>query len=182
LQDHVEGSERRAMPSTPQPQGALGNLVVEQDILIRASRAKVFEALTGDLSAWWGRPYIQDLSRARSVVLEPRLGGHFLEKWSDEEGAIWCTVTNLKRNERLILQGSMAMGGAVFGVIRFDLEDAPAGTRLKLSHRAIGEVNPELQQNYHGGWEDLLQRRLRAWVERGERMGLGHEPPMPDGE
>jgi DNA-binding transcriptional ArsR family regulator/uncharacterized protein YndB with AHSA1/START domain len=181
LQDHVEGSERRTMPSTPQSQGSLGHLVVEQDILIEAPRAKVFDALTGDLSAWWGRPYIQDVSRAQSVVLEPHLGGRFLEKWSDEEGAIWCTVTNLKKNERLILQGSMAMSGAVFGVIRFDLEDAPAGTRLKLSHRAMGEVNPDLQQGYHGGWEDLLQRRLRAWVERGERMGLGHEPPMPDG-
>ena len=178
LQDLAEGTGGETMPQALQHPGAVSSLVVEQDIVIQAPRARLFEALTGDLDAWWGRPYVQDHERVQSVSLEPRLGGRFIERWSEDEGAIWCTVTDFKRNERIILQGSMAMAGAVYGVIRFDLEDAKGATRLRLSHHAIGEVSMEQQQNYGRGWKDLLDTRLRAWVERGERLGLGHEPPL----
>jgi hypothetical protein len=40
----------------------------------------------------------------------------------------------------------------------------------------MGEVGPEMEQGYGAGWADLLGHRLRAWVEDGERRGLGHEP------
>jgi len=180
LQTLAERPGGTSMPQSLQNPGVLGSLVIEQDIVIGAPRARVFEALTGDLGAWWGRPYIQDHDRVQSVMLEPRVGGRFIERWSEDEGAIWCTVTDFKKDERIILHGAMAMAGAVYGVIRFDLEDAKGGTtRLRLSHHAIGEVNEELQKGYGGGWKDLLDTRLRAWLERGEKLGLGHEPPMP---
>jgi len=169
----------RTMSPSTLPQGSVTSLVIEQDIVIAAPRAKVFAALTGELSAWWGRPYIQDSDHVSNVVLEPRLGGRFLERWGEDEGAIWCVVTSIKKNDHILLQGSMAMPGAVYGVIRMDLEDTKGGTRLKLSHRAIGEVSEELQHSYVGGWKDLLDVRLRAWVERGVKLGLGHEPEMP---
>ena len=167
------------MPETNITPGAVGSLAIEQEIPIAAPRAKVFDALTGDVSPWWGRPYTQDAERIESLVIEPELGGRFMEKWSDEDGAVWCVVTNFLRDRRLILQGTMAMPGATFGSIRFDLEDGPdSGTLLKLSHHAIGEVTDTMRDGYDAGWTDLLGRRLKAWVESGERMGLGHEPPL----
>jgi hypothetical protein len=48
---------------------------------------------------------------------------------------------------------------------------------MKFSHRAFGALDEQAQANYAAGWSDLLDVRLRAFVERGERYGLGHEPP-----
>lgn len=178
LQQVVEQEgDRNVMPQVTAPTKAPGSLFIEQEIKLNASTRKVFAALTGDLSSWWGAPYLQDAKNAKSVHLEPKLGGRFLEKWSEDEGAIWAVVTNLKKNERIILHGSMAMPGAVYGTIRFDLEDEKGTTRLKLSHHAVGEVNEDLQEGYRGGWEDLLGLRLKSFVETGEKMGIGHEPP-----
>jgi hypothetical protein len=64
------------------------------------------------------------------------------------------------------------MGGAVLGVVAYNLEPKGKGTLLKLSHRATGEVTQDTEKNYGGGWQDLLGTRLRAFVERGERPGL----------
>ncbi len=68
------------------------------------------------------------------------------------------------------------MSGAVQGVIRFELEQSSNATTLKLSHCAIGEVNERLQATYDAGWRDLLEKRLKAFVEQGTKYGLGHEP------
>lgn len=166
------------MPQSTVPQGSVTTMIVEQDVVIAAPRAKVYAALTGDLAAWWGRPYVQDHEHVKSLEIEPRLGGRMLERWGEDDGNIWCQVTSIRKNQHLVLQGTMGMPGAVYGVVRFDLEDAKGGTKLKLSHRAFGEVSDEMGQAYVGGWKDLLDRRLRAWLERGEKLGLGHEPPM----
>jgi uncharacterized protein YndB with AHSA1/START domain len=159
----------------------LGRLDIRQEIEIAAPRRAVFAALTDDVSAWWGRPYTLDGDRARALVLEPRVGGLFLEQWGDDEGAIWCTVTAFARDRLVELQGPMGMSGAVLGRVRFELSDGPGGdasTLLKLDHRAIGELDPAAGASYDAGWRDLLDHRLRAWVEAGERRGLGHEPPL----
>jgi hypothetical protein len=48
----------------------------------------------------------------------------------------------------------------------------PDATRLKFSHSAIGDFGPEREQNYAYGWNELLDQRLRAWVEAGEARGV----------
>jgi hypothetical protein len=74
----------------------------------------------------------------------------------------------------------MGLPGVVHGVISFDLEAKDGGTVLKLSHRMVGEVNDEIEAAFSGGWQELLGRRLRSYVERGRRYDS--EPdPLPDG-
>jgi DNA-binding transcriptional ArsR family regulator/uncharacterized protein YndB with AHSA1/START domain len=180
LQRYVEATGGTDMPQSNLTTDGINVIQIAQDLHLAAPRAAVFAALTGDLSAWWGAPYLQDATRAQTVTREPRLGGLMFERWSDNERAIWAVVTDYKQDARIILRGAMAMPGVVEGYIRFDLEDAQdGGTDLKLTHHAMGEVNNELRVGYHGGWEDLLGNRLRAWVENGEKLGIGHEPPQP---
>ena len=105
------------------------------------------------------------------------MGGRCYEDWGDEQGALWATVTAVKKNELLEMTGPVGMSGAVQGVVRFELEPKGNTTVLKLSHRAIGEVNERQQEDYDAGWRDLLETRLKAFVEQGVRYGLGHEPP-----
>ena len=178
FQRDVEGSSKgeEAMPEMTAPMGTLGTFVVEQEVRIDAPRAKVFDAMTGDISAWWGAPYLQFAEGATAVTLDPKPGGFLRESWSDGDGAVWGTVTSFLRNERIIVTGAMGMSGAVHGTIRFDLKEPGGSTLVRLSHRAIGEVSEELQAGYGQGWQDLLGRRLKTFVETGRRMGIGHEP------
>jgi uncharacterized protein YndB with AHSA1/START domain/DNA-binding transcriptional ArsR family regulator len=166
------------MPTTAIPVGEVNTIQIEQEIRVDAPPAKVFDALTGDVSAWWGAPYLQSAPHARKVVLEAKPGGRFYEEWSNDEGAIWGFVTNIKKNERIIMNGAMAWSGNVQGLVRFDLEEDGGATVVRFTHKVMGEVDDEMRTAYSGGWEDLLGRRLKTFVETGEKMGIGHEPPM----
>lgn len=148
----------------------------ELEATIGAPPSRVFEALTREVSAWWGAPYL--IGKAQRLVLEPRLGGRFYEEWADGAGALWGTVTELEEDKLLEVTGPVGMGGPVVGRVRFTLApQGAAGTRLSLSHRGFGAVTEKTGAEYKGGWTDLLATRLKAYVETGKRHGLGHEPP-----
>ena len=151
---------------------SLGVFHIEQEVTIDAPPDRVFDALTKDVSAWWGEPHMYDKSRARDIRLEPMLGGEFYEDWGNGEGANYATVTLLRRPERLRMSGGMGMSGAVTGVIDIRLTPRGNSTILHLSHRAVGEVTEQTRASYHNGWKVLLSERLKAFVERGERTGL----------
>jgi uncharacterized protein YndB with AHSA1/START domain len=148
-----------------------GVIRIEQQVAIDAPPARVFEALTKQVSAWGGAPYLIGQG-ARDLVVEPRIGGRVYEDWGGGAGALWATVTSIKKNDHIEWTGRIGMGGAVVGVVAYRVEPQGKGTLLKLSHRAVGEVTAETERNYGGGWQDLLGTRLRAFVERGERQGL----------
>jgi len=154
--------------STPE----IGMMRVEQAVMVEASPRRVFEALTGDVSAWWGPPHIIDEKRSRDIVMEPRLGGRLYEDWGDGAGALWATVTRIRPDEYLELTGPLGTRRVVMGVITFTLEPRGGGTLLRLSHRALGEMGPDTETSYDEGWRDLLERKLKAYAERGERLGL----------
>ncbi len=160
------------------------SLCIELDFFIDAPRAQVFRALTGSIGAWWGAPYLRNPSRARTVVLETRLGGRLYEDWGEGEGAMWATITGFERNVSVDLRGAMGIRGPVEGRVHLELTDTPKGTQLHLAHHAMGLFTPRLEAVYTRGWTELFNRHLRAFVEKGERSGLEREwervsVPMP---
>jgi uncharacterized protein YndB with AHSA1/START domain len=146
-------------------------LRIEQEVMTDASVAKVFEALTRHLAAWWGAPYLVG-DAPRDLVVEPRIGGRVYEDWGGGNGALWATVTSFRKPVHIEWTGRIGMGGALVGVVGFTLQPTGKGTILKLTHHAAGEVTPETERGYAGGWQDLLGTRLRAFTEKGERLGL----------
>jgi DNA-binding transcriptional ArsR family regulator/uncharacterized protein YndB with AHSA1/START domain len=184
LTSHTQGEDvmstaaKKVTSIQPSAAPALNAIQIEQEVRIEAPPNRVFEALTQNVSAWWGAPYLYN-QQATDIVLEPRVGGRMFEVWGqskekpEDEGALWAVVTAIERNKQLTLSGPMGMNGAVSGHIAYMLE--PAGknaTTLKLSHRVIGEVTEETRQNYSFGWTDLLATRLKQFVESGKRAGL----------
>ena len=122
-------------------------------------------------SFWWGAPYLIS-DELKALVVEPKLGGMFYEDWDDGAGAIWGTVTQWKKNEIFEFTGKCGMGGAVNGVICFTLEGKGSSTLLKLEHDAVGHVTEKTQSGYTHGWNDLLEKRLKTYVEKGECHGI----------
>lgn len=148
---------------------------IQQEITINAPPARVFDALTADIGAWWGAPYLLNDAWARNIVFEPALGGRVYEDWGNGEGAMWATVTSIKRDDHVELTGRIGMGGAVIGIVAFTLEPRGKATLVRLTHRAAGEISDQQQSGYDKGWQDLVGHRLKAFVETGERLGVRRE-------
>ncbi len=173
LKRHAERLEREERSMETDWIGApLASLLIRQHVEIAAPCATVFQALTQDLSAWWGAPYLLAGEDTADVVLEPWPGGTFKEITTDGGGYVWCTVDQIRRNRLLTLSGRMGMRDAIAGTVRFELEDQANGTRLTLEHAAIGRLDAKTEASFGAGWQDLLAGRLKAFVERGERLGL----------
>jgi DNA-binding transcriptional ArsR family regulator/uncharacterized protein YndB with AHSA1/START domain len=171
-------AEAAAKGAEPMPFTASNprSMQIEQELTIRAPIEAVWTALTREIGAWWGRPYVHDDARVVALRLETSVGGRFWEDWGAGAGALYATVLSIRAPEELILAGPFGMGGLCQSVVRFGLRAEGGATRLTLSHRAVGEIDAEREAGYQGGWEELLGRRLSGYLERGERLGLGHEP------
>lgn len=153
------------------PPVALKAIQLEEEVVIEAPASRVFEALTTDIAAWWGFPYLFS-DAAKNIVLEARLGGRFYEDWGDGDGWLWAIVTGIKKLERIELTGTLAMTGAVQGTATIRLKARGKETSVKVTHRAVGEIDEETRKEYSRGWQDLLGNRLKAFVEAGKRQGI----------
>jgi hypothetical protein len=51
------------------------------------------------------------------------------------------------------------------------LEDAPGGTLVRFSFRAVGAIDPAVVEGVEGGWTALVASRLKAFVETGSAEG-----------
>lgn len=152
--------------SRQQEERAMETLRIEQEVLIEASPQRVFEALTTHVDAWWMQGYGCPHS---TFHLEPLAGGRFYEDFGQGQGsALYATVTYLEPGKKLRMTGPMAMSGPVMGTVSFDLEPEAQGTRLKLSHCIIGLVDDEVRETYTNGWQELLGKHLKRFVEQNQ--------------
>jgi DNA-binding transcriptional ArsR family regulator/uncharacterized protein YndB with AHSA1/START domain len=143
-----------------------------QEFTLKATRKEVFRALTSDVGSWWEAPYLT--SRATALELDPSVGGSFREKWGRGGGKLLATVTALEPDRLLELTGPLHLG-VVFGIAEFRLEDDAEGTLLTFTHRAIGEVAPDVAEAFASGWAELLGAKLRTFVESDERRHTDQE-------
>ena len=138
LKDSAERQEGASMTTT---------LEVEQEVMVEAPREKVFDALCR-MGEWWPHAFRE----GAAVHLEPRVGGRFWEDWGDGDGALYATVTGIRRPEQLTCTGPMGMSGPVAGVFAMELEERPGGTLVRLSHHAVGPIGDETKAAYQSGW------------------------------
>ncbi|SEQ16495.1 helix-turn-helix domain-containing protein [Piscibacillus halophilus] len=138
---------------------------IEQEIKIKGSREEVFNALTTDISKWW--TYSAFKGENTRLTLDATPGGLFMET-NEDGGALWGTVTYVKENQELRLNGLLGMKGAVDSAYSYKLEEDGEYTILKLSHHAVGLLDPEWHQMHDEGWQELLDEFLKDYVENGK--------------
>ncbi len=158
-------------PSDPRTR-ALATMTIGLETGLDAMPSAVFNALTDGIGWWWGAPYLMSAPDTLDLTLEARPGGLMLEQADGQNGAVWGMVEEVKRHSRLVLSGRMSMSDAVCGVVRFDLAPACGGTRLTLTHTALGRLDDRTQERFEAGWRDLLMTRLKAYVETGQASGV----------
>ena len=122
------------------------DLNVLQELTIDRPREQVFDGLCA-MGDWFPHRF----TPGTPAVLEPRLGGRFYEGDGDT-GVLYGTVTRLDRPQRLTLTGPMGMTGPVVGVIAYELDEDGGRTRLRMSHKAFGDISEETKAQYTAGW------------------------------
>jgi uncharacterized protein YndB with AHSA1/START domain len=153
------------------PVANLVTLNIEQEIELKASPADVFRALTLDIGEWWGPPHARD--DARDIVLDPVPGGLVKQVTRDGGGNVMFMVQALRRDRFLVLNGTMGIPNMVQMTVRFELEPMSGErTRVLLKHWAVGDLTPAMKKDFIKGWQDLLNTRLRTYVETGKSLGI----------
>ena len=146
----------------------VSTLDIAVEVNIAAPPRAVFEALTVTPGAWWGPPFLRP--EATGLTIERHLGGHLLERW-DGGAAIMATITGLTAERWLQLSGPFHLGVAT-AVAEFDLHAGDRGTRLSLTLRAVGLLDPGIADTFRDGWRELVTVRLKSFIENGTRLGI----------
>lgn len=159
-----------AMAAKSEP-GAPRAARIHQQVEIAAPRQVVFHALTQRIGDWWGPPYLAN-PETTDLTLDLRPGGALREIWPDGGGAVWGTIEILDAPRLIQFNSRAFMPGAVAGLVTFELAESGGVTRVTVDHRVIGMFEADRPAIHEGGWGDLLGRRLKAFVETGERLGV----------
>ncbi len=162
LKEQIE----RGTDEMTQDQAKKDSFEIEMEVVIDAPREKVFHALTKDIDKWWA--FRLGRERASTLHFEPKFGGRFYEDWGNGEGAVWGTVYYFKSPEEIRVNGLLGMKGAVNSDYTYVLEEKGTSTVLKLSHHATGLLMPDWEEAHRQGWQELLGKHLKDYVETGK--------------
>jgi hypothetical protein len=134
---------------------------IQKEIQIAASLDITFEALleeTGPAGQMPdGTPF--------PLVLEPWPGGRWYRDLGNNNGHFWGHVQVIKPPTLLELCGPMFMSYPAYNHLQYRLTEDGNGVRLKLLHRAFGQIPPEVRERVGEGW-GYRMARIRDRAER----------------
>jgi uncharacterized protein YndB with AHSA1/START domain len=150
---------------TVAPEEAVSTLHIVKEIDIAASAAIVWESILDELGPKGqmpdGKPF--------PMKIEPWPGGRWFRDLGNNTGHFWGHVQVIKPPALLELCGPMFMSYPAISHVQYRLTAEGAGTRLRIVHRAMGQIMQEHREGVHEGWEHGLKRiKEMAEAKRGK--------------
>ena len=148
---------------------------VRKTVHVRAPIAHAFEVFTGGLTRWWPLDHGVGKKPIQKVLMEPRLGGRWLEIAEDGTETSVATITLWEPPHRFVMvwqvnakwQPDATMKSEVD--VRFTADGGEA-TRVEVVHHRFetmgAEAGASMRKDVDGGWPGLLERFV-AEAERG---------------
>jgi uncharacterized protein YndB with AHSA1/START domain len=146
----------------PADPNAIQTLNVVKDVEIAAPIEVVFEAALAELGPDGQMPDGTPFPR----TIERWPGGRWFRDLGNNTGHFWGHVQVIKPPRLLELTGPMFMSYPAASHIQYRFEAEGAGTRLKLTHRAIGLIPTEHLEGVQTGWDFLLERVREIALQR----------------
>ncbi|HEU0158244.1 MAG TPA: SRPBCC family protein [Hyphomicrobiaceae bacterium] len=140
---------------------------VRKSVTVKAPIAHAFEVFTSGLARWWPPNHGIGKKPIAKVLLEPRLGGHWLEISEDGTETRVATIIHWDPPHRLSMlwqvnaqwKPDTSMRSEVD--VRFTAE-GPEVTRVELLHHKFesmgAEAGASLRKDVAGGWPGLIER------------------------
>jgi hypothetical protein len=123
-------------------------LSVKEEIHVKASIAKTFEALLEQLGPLNEVPD----SGPMPMKLEAWPGGRWYRDLGGENGHFWAHVQAIKRPSLLELNGPLFMSYPVSSNVQYRLSEEPDGTLITFHHQAFGLIAEDHRKNVVRGW------------------------------
>jgi hypothetical protein len=136
-------------------------LSIEKELSIGAPLELAFEALLVELGPANEVPG----GHAMPMVLESWPGGRWFRDLGNGSGHLWGHVQVIKAPALLEISGPLFMSYPAMNHLQYRLVAEGSGTRLKFTHRAIGEIAADHREGVVEGWNYLLNR-VREMAER----------------
>jgi len=150
---------------------------VRRTVHVRVPIEHAFEVFTSGLTRWWPLDHTIGKKPVRKVMLEPRLGGRWLEISEDGTETSDATIIVWEPPHRFVMlwqinaqwQPDQSMKSEVD--VRF-VAEGPEATRVELLHHKFETMGMEagtaMRDAVERGWPALLQR-FADEAERAER-------------
>ena len=132
---------------------------------VKGTPIAVFDAATGDISAWWDHTMSGDPLK---LYVEPRPGGAFMEVFNEAgDGVRHAVVTGAERGKLLRYEGPLGLAGfALHMVTTWTFEPADEGrTQVTVSVHGAGEVQEGWPEVIEKTWRHFLVDRLKPYLE-----------------
>ena len=140
---------------------------VRKTVSIKAPIAHAFDVFTSGLTRWW--PFTHGVGKKpiRTVLMEPRLGGRWLEISEDGTETSVATITAWDPPHRLVMLWQVNAQWKPDPAMKSEVEvrfstDGPDATRVELLHHrfeTMGAVaGASLRGDVDRGWPGLLER------------------------
>jgi uncharacterized protein YndB with AHSA1/START domain len=148
----------------------VGGFELAYELVLPGSPEVVFDAMTGDISDWWDHHVSPN---PRSLVLEPKPGGHFVEVFDDAgNGAVFARVLGVERGKRIVFSGPFGfIGEPLEMVTTYDYEAVGDSTRVNVKVAGAGRLDEEWPALVDGAWKHFLFERLEPHVKAGGHLG-----------
>ena len=85
-------------------------------------------------------------------------GGRWFRDLGHGSGHLWGHVQVIKPPALIEICGPMFMSYPATNHLQYRLKEEAKGTRLTLTHRALGLIPPDHKENISTGWEYSLER------------------------
>lgn len=140
----------------------VSTITLVRETEINAPPATVFDAVLAEMGPEGqtpdGTPF--------PMVLEPFPGGRWYRDLANGAGHWWGTVQVIKPPTLLEISGPLFMSYPAISHVQYRLIDLGGSrTRLRLTHRAMGQIDPDHRAGVATGWNHGLER-IRQLAEK----------------
>jgi uncharacterized protein YndB with AHSA1/START domain len=136
-----------------------------------------FRMLTEEMAAWWPASHHIGKVPFAEIIVEPRVGGKWMERGANGEECQWGTILAWDPPKQVVISWQLQadwsfspdMSRASEVVFTFFAE-GPEATRMEFEHRHIerhGEGWEAIRKGVEGGWTGILIEFERAMVDPG---------------
>jgi uncharacterized protein YndB with AHSA1/START domain len=154
------------MTSTATPSGSHAEVPIQKSIRVGVSVERAFQVLTEEMTTWWPlATYHIGKVDAKSVVLEPFVGGRWFERGVDGSECNWGRVRTWDPPRRLVVTWEISSqwqhDPSIQTEVEIRLTAEGAATRVDLEHRLLhyyGDKATEMRGIFDSeqGWTSLL--------------------------
>jgi uncharacterized protein YndB with AHSA1/START domain len=148
---------------------------VRKSVRVKAPIDRAFDVFTTGLTRWWPHNYGVGKKPIAKVLMEPRLGGRWLEISEDGTETSVATITLWEPPHRLIMVWQINAQWKPDTTVKSEVDvrfraEGPDATLVELMHHKFetmgAEAGASMRVDVDGGWPRLLERFVNE-AERG---------------